>query len=249
LSFEEFQKLLGARDPELGITKPVSPPLVLSYPEAIDWRNKDGHNWVTSVKNQETCQSCVAFVLTWQDNSNNETGFWIYRKSGDQFYQFDYVGSNVTTYWDIDLPCGQTWCYKVQAYNQNGNSPLSPSSCTKTTYCYDCEGGLSMKIGTDRREVTLGANVIYTYILENRGKFDLTDIEVRDDRFGIIAKGIALTKGETRKIIKIATLNDTATNFAEALATYNVDNETRFVKAHACVTVRVINASEEEGIR
>jgi hypothetical protein len=63
LSPEEFRKLLGARDLELEIVEPTIPPLVTGYPLAIDWRNKDGHNWVTSIKYQgDDCGSCVSFA-------------------------------------------------------------------------------------------------------------------------------------------------------------------------------------------
>jgi len=61
LSKDEFQKLLGAM-PSPGAVEPGSPPFPLSYPSAIDWRNKDGHNWVTAIKNQGLCGSCVAFA-------------------------------------------------------------------------------------------------------------------------------------------------------------------------------------------
>lgn len=32
-----------------------------SPPDAIDWRDKDGFNWVTPVKHQAMCASCIAF--------------------------------------------------------------------------------------------------------------------------------------------------------------------------------------------
>ena len=62
LSPEERRTLLGEKTLELGIVEPASPPLALTVlPAAIDWRDKDGYNWVTPIKDQETCGSCVAF--------------------------------------------------------------------------------------------------------------------------------------------------------------------------------------------
>ena len=61
LSPDEFRKLLGAI-PGLGPLEPESPPFTLTYPSAIDWRNKDGYNWITSIKDQGGCASCVAFA-------------------------------------------------------------------------------------------------------------------------------------------------------------------------------------------
>lgn len=33
-------------------------------PAAVDWRNKNGHNWITPIRNQEGCGACVAFGAT-----------------------------------------------------------------------------------------------------------------------------------------------------------------------------------------
>ena len=34
----------------------------MPLPSSIDWRNVNGQNWVTKIRNQETCGACVAFA-------------------------------------------------------------------------------------------------------------------------------------------------------------------------------------------
>lgn len=64
LSPEERRRLCGAERPvpDPGDIKPQP----FSFPQAaslteLDWRDYDGHNWTTSVRNQAGCGSCVAF--------------------------------------------------------------------------------------------------------------------------------------------------------------------------------------------
>jgi len=59
--------------------------------------------------------------LTWLDNSNNESGFIIYRKSGNVFWEIDRTAPNETSYWDRELPAGY-WYYYVRSYRQDGES-------------------------------------------------------------------------------------------------------------------------------
>ncbi len=61
-------------------------------------------------------------VLSWTDNSSNETNFKIYKTITGLWTEIGTVGANVTTYTDSSVTPGVSNDYKVQAYNQQGNN-------------------------------------------------------------------------------------------------------------------------------
>lgn len=71
--------------------------------------------------------SSQAVELTWRDNSDNEQGFAIERKSEwePSFWEIDRVGANITYYEDSDVYGDTFYYYRVRAYNQAGYSPYS----------------------------------------------------------------------------------------------------------------------------
>jgi hypothetical protein len=69
--------------------------------------------------------------LTWQDNSNNETGFRVERSvAGGGFSQVAEVGQNAAAYTDSGLSEGTLYRYRVRAYNSAGNSSYSNTAET-----------------------------------------------------------------------------------------------------------------------
>ena len=61
--------------------------------------------------------------LSWNDNSSNESGFRIERSlDGQSFSQIATVGVNTTTYADTGLQSNTTYWYRVNAYNEYGES-------------------------------------------------------------------------------------------------------------------------------
>lgn len=73
--------------------------------------------------------------LTWVDNSPNETGFKIERKTGagGTYAQIATVGAGVTSYSNTGLTLATTYVYRVRATNASGDSSYSAEASATTT--------------------------------------------------------------------------------------------------------------------
>jgi hypothetical protein len=103
---------------------------------------------------------------TWNDNSSDEDGFKIERRTGTtQIYtQIAIVGANVTSYVDSGLTDGEIYCYRVLAFNATSSSPYSNESCVVAGP--DASGGLLAAVLPSSRSVQVGvaADVFATVI-------------------------------------------------------------------------------------
>jgi hypothetical protein len=80
--------------------------------------------------------SPTSIVLGWKDNSDNETGFKIERKSGgctsaNAWAQITTKAANVITHTNTGLTTDTAYSYRIRAYNAGGNS--SYTSCVSAT--------------------------------------------------------------------------------------------------------------------
>jgi hypothetical protein len=99
--------------------------------------------------------------LTWSDQSDNELGFAIERSTdGQSFSLADTVGANRTAYSDRTVHPGNTYYYRIRAYNPGGSSaytnaagsvttpavtlPTSPSNLSATVRNAKQGGGISL---------------------------------------------------------------------------------------------------------
>jgi hypothetical protein len=89
--------------------------------------------------------------IAWKDNSTNETGFKIERRSGGAFIQIGTVGPNVTSHTDSGLTVGTSYCYRVRAFNSTGSSRPSNEACANAT-----ETGGTVSLG-ESPTITAGA--------------------------------------------------------------------------------------------
>jgi len=73
-----------------------------------------------------TAESFSLIRLKWQDNSDNEDKFIIWRKrAGGKYSMRATVGADVTSFRDAGLSEQTTYYYRVSAFNDAGNSPWS----------------------------------------------------------------------------------------------------------------------------
>lgn len=67
-----------------------------------------------------------SIALSWSDNADDESGFYIERARGDgPFNQVAALPANTTNYTDSELEAGVYYSYRVRAWNSNGNSTYS----------------------------------------------------------------------------------------------------------------------------
>lgn len=60
------------------------------------------------------------FLLTWNDNSSDETGFLVERSFGSRrFVEIANLPANTTQYTDTTASVGHLYCYRVRAYRDN----------------------------------------------------------------------------------------------------------------------------------
>ncbi|MEN3336174.1 MAG: hypothetical protein V7641_5539 [Blastocatellia bacterium] len=81
-----------------------------------------------------TAMSITRVDLSWVDNSNNEDGFKIERRTGAGAYvQLQTVGANVTTFSDTTATGGTAYTYRVKSFNATGGESASSNEQQVTT--------------------------------------------------------------------------------------------------------------------
>ncbi|MEW6713473.1 MAG: S8 family serine peptidase [Nitrospirota bacterium] len=109
--------------------------------------------------------SSSSINLTWTDNSNNETGFRIERKTGDggTYSEITAVGANVTGYNDTGLNPSTLFYYRIKAYNPEGSSSYS-NEAGATTSGESSEGGGGGGCSITAGEDANGVDILMAFI-------------------------------------------------------------------------------------
>ncbi len=92
-------------------------------------------NLPATPSNLTAAMSGASVVLNWQDNSTNESQFQIERCQGTgctSFAWLDARGANITTLTDSSAAAGQSYSYRVRAWNSDGYSSYSNTATIVT---------------------------------------------------------------------------------------------------------------------
>ena len=84
-----------------------------------------------------TAVSSTQINLTWKETSENEIGFYVYRKDTNDFRKIAVLDSNTTLYSDSPLQSETTYSYKITSYTNDGES--SPSNIASATTLTEVE--------------------------------------------------------------------------------------------------------------
>jgi len=105
---------------------------------------------IAAVTSWQSTVIAAQLQLSWADNSNDENGFNIERKTGatGTYTKIASVGANVTSYTDLSLTNATTYCYRVNAFNSIGNSSYSPEACATTPAAIQTYSVVVVKTGT-----------------------------------------------------------------------------------------------------
>jgi phosphodiesterase/alkaline phosphatase D-like protein len=106
-----------------------------------------------------TAVSTTQINLSWQDNSSDETGFKVERKTGTSgtYTQIATTSTNIAIYNDTTLSPSTTYYYRVRSYNANGDSAYS-NEASATTLSPPTTSNLALnKLATaDSQQTSLG---------------------------------------------------------------------------------------------
>lgn len=89
-----------------------------------------------------TTLSPTRIMLSWIDNSSDETEFYVERQSGSYWTLIDWTASNVVTLVNDELTPDTNYFFRVRAANDNGESGYS-NIASATTLGVDCPDNVS----------------------------------------------------------------------------------------------------------
>ncbi len=104
------------------------------YQEGMNGKNYCNADFLITPSNLQASLSINNAVLTWNDNSSNESGYKIERKTENgSFVMIEQLSANTNIYVDKSLPANTVFTYRVSAFRSTGVSGYSNESLLTTS--------------------------------------------------------------------------------------------------------------------
>jgi hypothetical protein len=142
--------------------------------------------------------------LSWTDNSNNEDGFRIERRTGIEDVRFFTVGPNVTNYQDRGLNPGTRATYLVFAFNAGGDSPPSNSAAEITAT--GILGDVVRDFKLDVQDVSLVVDIILQRAAQRITALDRSTADTNSDEKINVIDVVYIVREATRSLLASASL-------------------------------------------
>ena len=155
----------------------------------MDWADAPASGTTPAAPNSLTAAavSSSQINLTWNDNSNNETGFKIERKTGANgtWSQIATVGANVESYPNTGLSAGTQYFYRVRSYISGVANSNYSNEANATTQQQPGTGNVTITNVSSGRSYTVGtATVGLQYYIDRT--FQITNLSANLQNQAII---------------------------------------------------------------
>lgn len=156
--------------------------------------------------------------LTWTDNSTNETGFKIERKTNtSDWVETSAVTTNVYTYTDLNATVGLTYTYRVYSFNSKGNS---------LNYSNEFTISIPIQIQAPILNTTMVSSITQTTAISG-------GTITSDGGAPVLSRGVAWSTSNSLSLSSTKTIDGTGTgSFISSLTTL-WPNTTYYVSAYA----------------
>lgn len=155
-------------------------------------------------------------TLNWIDNSTNEAGFKIERKTANDNYSVvAVVDANITSYLDSDLKTYSTYNYRISAFNNDNSSDYSNT----------------ITLISDRLSLLKTSDVTYITSTTAVSGFQITDYATT-----LTAKGVVWSTSPNPTILLPSKTSENGSNFMQSNISGLKPNTTYYIRAY-CVSV------------
>ena len=140
-------------------------------------------NAPSMLKTTETAETSIK--LTWQDNSDNETGFSLERKSEsmEDYQVVAQLSSNVESYLDLDLSSGTSYSYRIKAFKGDLDSEYSNILTIQTLRVLPQPTNLTSKVELTSATLSWNTQGENQFILERKDTTEIFNVvdTIRND--------------------------------------------------------------------